>query len=108
VTPRVHSIDRAVGGLTAEWAKKTGLTAGIPVAVGAFDAHLGAVGAGVKPGTLVKIIGTSTCDISVRRTPPKSWRTCPASAASWTAACCPVISASKPASRRWATFSTGG
>lgn len=63
---RVHSIDRAVGGLTAEWAKRTGLTAGIPVAVGAFDAHLGAVGSGIAPGTLVKIIGTSTCDIAVR------------------------------------------
>ena len=66
LTPRVHTIDRAVGGLTLAWAKKTGLTAGIPVAVGAFDCHLGAVGSGVTPGTLVKIIGTSTCDISVR------------------------------------------
>src|SRR5882757_9343494 len=65
LTTRVHSIDRAVGGLTAAWAKKTGLTAGIPVAVGAFDAHLGAVGSGVAPGCLVKIIGTSTCDIAV-------------------------------------------
>jgi L-ribulokinase len=65
LTPRVHSINRAVGGLTAEWAKKTGLPAGIPVAVGAFDAHLGAVGSGVAPGTLVKIIGTSTCDIAI-------------------------------------------
>ena len=65
LTPRVHSIDRAVGGLTAAWSKKTGLRAGIPVAVGAFDAHLGAVGSGVAPGTLVKIIGTSTCDISI-------------------------------------------
>jgi L-ribulokinase len=63
---RVHSIDRAVGKLTPTWAKKTGLPAGIPVAVGAFDAHLGAVGSGVAPGTLVKIIGTSTCDIAVR------------------------------------------
>jgi L-ribulokinase len=62
---RVRSIDRAVGGLTTTWAKKTGLTAGIPVAVGAFDAHLGAVGSGVAPGTLVKIIGTSTCDIAI-------------------------------------------
>ncbi len=62
---RVHSIDRAVGGLTVAWAKKTGLTAGIPVAVGAFDAHLGAVGSGVAPGALVKIIGTSTCDIAI-------------------------------------------
>jgi L-ribulokinase len=65
LTLRVHAIDRAVGGLTAAWAKKTGLTAGIPVAVGAFDAHLGAVGSGVAPGTLVKIIGTSTCDIAI-------------------------------------------
>src|ERR1700690_777864 len=42
LTPRVHSIDKSVGGLTSAWAKKTGLTAGIPVAVGAFDAHLAA------------------------------------------------------------------
>jgi L-ribulokinase len=62
---RVRSVDRAVGGLAPGWAKKTGLKAGIPVAVGAFDAHLGAVGSGVAPGTLVKIIGTSTCDIAV-------------------------------------------
>jgi len=65
LTSRVYSIDRSVGGLTAEWANKTGLNPGIPVAVGAFDAHLGAVGSGVAPGTLVKIIGTSTCDIAV-------------------------------------------
>ena len=58
-------IDRAVGGLTADWAKRTGLPAGIPVAVGAFDAHLGGVGCGIAPGTLVKIIGTSTCDIAI-------------------------------------------
>jgi len=65
LTTRVHSIDRAAGGLTPVWAKRTGLRAGIPVAVGAFDAHLGAVGSGVAPGVLVKIIGTSTCDITV-------------------------------------------
>ena len=63
--PRVRAIDSAVGGLTAGWSRKTGLPAGIPVAVGAFDAHLGAVGSGVTPGVLVKIIGTSTCDITV-------------------------------------------
>ena len=51
--------------MTEAWAKKTGLKAGIPVTVGAFDAHLGAVGSGVAPGTLVKIIGTSTCDIAI-------------------------------------------
>jgi len=63
--PRVRTISHAVGGLTAGWAEKTGLPAGIPVAVGAFDAHLGAIGCGVASGTLVKIIGTSTCDIAV-------------------------------------------
>jgi len=63
--PKAYAIDRAVGGLTADWAKRTGLPAGIPVAVGAFDAHLGGVGSGIAPGTLVKIIGTSTCDMMV-------------------------------------------
>lgn len=63
--PKAHAIDRAVGGLTSEWAKRTGLPANIPVAVGAFDAHLGGVGSGIRPGTLVKIIGTSTCDMMV-------------------------------------------
>ncbi len=61
------AIDRKAGTLCAEWAAKTGLKPGIPVAVGAFDAHLGAVGSGVKSGTLVKIVGTSTCDIMVAR-----------------------------------------
>lgn len=60
----VDSSNKA-GELTAAVAKKVGLPAGIAVAVGAFDAHHGAVGAGVKPGTLVKIMGTSTCDITV-------------------------------------------
>lgn len=62
---RARTVAEAAGGLTAAWASKTGLSAGIPVAVGAFDAHLGAVGSGVAPGALVKIIGTSTCDIAV-------------------------------------------
>ena len=53
------------GELTPEWADRLGLPTGIPVAVGAFDAHLGAVGSGVAPGTLVKIIGTSTCDLTI-------------------------------------------
>jgi L-ribulokinase len=57
--------DRVAGHLTAAVAKKVGLPAGVAVAVGAFDAHMGAVGAGIQPGILVKIIGTSTCDMMV-------------------------------------------
>ena len=60
-----HHIGKAAGALTAAWAEKLGLPEGIPVAVGTIDAHAGAVGSGVKPGTMVKIIGTSTCDIAV-------------------------------------------
>lgn len=66
-----YTVDRSVGGLTAEWAKRTGLPEGTPVAVGAFDAHLGGVGSGIAPGTLVKIIGTSTCDMMVAPTSAK-------------------------------------
>jgi len=62
---RVETVEKSVGGLTADWAKRTGLTEGTPVAVGAFDAHLGGVGSGIAPGALVKIIGTSTCDMMV-------------------------------------------
>ncbi len=62
---KAYDVSEAAGNLTPEWAQKTGLSAGIPVAVGAFDAHLGGVGAGVGEGTLVKTIGTSTCDMMV-------------------------------------------
>ena len=57
--------DQVAGFLIDEIARQVGLPQGIPVAVGAFDAHHGAVGAGIRPGTLVKIIGTSTCDMLV-------------------------------------------
>jgi L-ribulokinase len=64
---KTYTIDTKAGNLTEDWAKKLGLSAGIPVAIGAFDAHLGGVGAGIQTGTLVKIIGTSTCDMVVAR-----------------------------------------
>ena len=55
--------DTKAGDLSGDYAKAMGLKPGIPVAVGAIDAHLGAVGAGIKPGSLVKILGTSSCDM---------------------------------------------
>lgn len=63
-----HAPDRPAGPLSTEWAERLGLRAGIPVAMGAFDAHYGAVGSGITHGTLVKIIGTSTCDIAIAPT----------------------------------------
>jgi L-ribulokinase len=57
--------DQAAGTLSAKWAEKLALSADTVVAVGTIDAHAGAVGAGVKPGTLVKVMGTSTCDMLV-------------------------------------------
>lgn len=66
-----YTADQVAGGLSSAWARKLGLVAGTPVAVGAIDAHLGAVGAGIKPGTLVKILGTSSCDMLVTPTSTK-------------------------------------
>jgi len=60
-----YNVADAAGKLTEEWAQELGIPAGIPVAVGAFDAHLGGVGSGIKAGALVKIMGTSTCDMMV-------------------------------------------
>lgn len=65
LSDETYVIDTAAGQLTKEWADKLGVPVGIPVAMGAIDAHLGAVGSGIKEGVLVKIIGTSTCDMVV-------------------------------------------
>ncbi len=53
------------GHISKEWSEKLGLNKDVAISVGSFDAHMGAVGAGVQVGTLVKIIGTSTCDVMV-------------------------------------------
>lgn len=60
-----YTSDVKAGNLTPQWAKRLGLTPGIAVAVGAFDAHMGAVGAQISEATLVKIMGTSTCDVMI-------------------------------------------
>ena len=57
--------DQVAGKLTAQWAERLGLPAGIVVGFGAFDCHMGAVAANVRPGVLTKVMGTSTCDITV-------------------------------------------
>ena len=62
---KAYTAATVAGRLCAEYAQVLGLAVGIPIAVGAFDAHLGAVGAGVAAGRMVKILGTSSCDILV-------------------------------------------
>jgi L-ribulokinase len=61
------SSDNIFGELCEEWATKLGLTPGIPIPVGAFDAHWDAIGAGVAEGDIVNVIGSSTCIIAIAR-----------------------------------------
>ncbi|MCJ7448411.1 MAG: ribulokinase [Bacteroidales bacterium] len=60
-----YTCDVPVGTLSREWAKRLGLPENVKVGVGAFDAHLGAVGGEIKPHYLIKVMGTSTCDMLV-------------------------------------------
>jgi L-ribulokinase len=57
--------DKLAGHLAPQWAEKLGLRAGIPIPVGAFDAHWDAVGAGARTGDVVNVVGTSTCIIAM-------------------------------------------
>jgi L-ribulokinase len=62
---KAYDASEKAGELCGEWSKRLGLPEGIAIAMGEFDVHYGAIGAGVDEGTLVKVIGTSTCDCGV-------------------------------------------
>ena len=59
--------ERIAGHLSPEWAQKLGLREGIPIPVGAFDAHWDAIGSNVREGDVVNVVGTSTCIIAMAR-----------------------------------------
>ncbi|HUX46113.1 MAG TPA: ribulokinase [Terracidiphilus sp.] len=59
--------DHLAGHLSAEWAQKLGLRAGIPIPVGAFDAHWDAIGSNIREGDVVNVVGTSTCIIAMAK-----------------------------------------
>lgn len=63
----VKTSDHLAGHLSQHWADLLGLKAGIPIPVGAFDAHWDAIGAGIREGDVVNVIGTSTCIIAISR-----------------------------------------
>lgn len=62
---KTYTSNEVAGNLNEEWASKLGLTVNTVIAVGTFDAHSGAIGAKVEENTLIRIMGTSTCDIMV-------------------------------------------
>ena len=66
---RYATSDQIAGTLSPEWASKLGLTTGIPIPVGAIDAHWDAIGAGVRLGDIVNVIGTSTCIMAISENP---------------------------------------
>jgi L-ribulokinase len=59
--------DHLAGHLTADWAEQLGLRPGIPIPVGAFDAHWDALGAGCREGDVVNVVGTSTCIMAIAK-----------------------------------------
>ncbi len=60
-----YTADKSVGNLSSEWASKLGLSTDVNIGVGAFDAHMGAVGGQIEPYYLSKVMGTSTCDMLI-------------------------------------------
>jgi L-ribulokinase len=67
INGRYATSDKLAGHLSEEWAEKLGLRAGIPIPVGAFDAHWDAVGSGIREGDVVNVVGTSTCIMAMAK-----------------------------------------
>ena len=63
-----YTSDHAVGTISAEWAQILGLPKNVIIGSGSIDAHIGAIGSAIKPYHMVKVIGTSTCDMIVAPT----------------------------------------
>ncbi|HEY2720201.1 MAG TPA: ribulokinase, partial [Chitinophagaceae bacterium] len=60
-----HCADQSAGNISKEWARRLNLSENVVIGVGAFDAHIGAVGGQIEPYYLSKVMGTSTCDMLV-------------------------------------------
>lgn len=69
LSSRVETSDHIAGRLSPYWAEQLGLQPGIPIPVGAFDAHWDAIGAGIREGDVVNVVGTSTCIIAMAKQP---------------------------------------
>jgi L-ribulokinase len=65
IVGRFGTSDQIAGNLSAQWAAELGLRAGIPIPIGALDAHWDAVAAGIRVGDVVSVIGTSTCIMAI-------------------------------------------
>lgn len=63
-----YTSDQAMGKISPEWAQKLGLSENVTIGVGAFDCHMGAVGAQIEPYDFVRVMGTSTCDMLIAPT----------------------------------------
>src|SRR5205085_10137560 len=68
LSAQTFTADTSAGTLSVEWAKRLGLSTEVIIGVGAFDAHMGAVGGQIEPYYLSKVMGTSTCDMLVAPT----------------------------------------